>query len=158
MSKPEVIDHAAFFAATEPLQAELDNATAHLQTLVSEKAALPAMRDDAILAGDASTYQYVTEREQALPAEMLMAEIAQAKARVRLCSAMKDAALEYRAATSEAAYRLGATAGYPEGSARGNQALQEYEGARGIVASVGQALGAAQLSLESALQKAAQRR
>lgn len=129
----------------ERLQNEHANATAHYQSLIVERADLPSRKSAAITDGNAALYAEVIDRERVIAAELTIANVAVAKARVRYLEGQKEWALANRAYCSAEAQRL--SGDFPEGRAKGNEAISNYESSRSTLSSIGTALGEAQRAL-----------
>lgn len=100
------------------------NADAYITALRVEQAALPQLRSEAVLTGNAGELTRLRTREAELPAEIQLGTITATRARLALLQGMKARAKVRRDETSAEAYRLGLINGYPEGKEKGDLAAQ----------------------------------
>lgn len=147
-------DHAAFFAPVREFETIHQNATDHVYRLQVEAAALPQMKEESILNGDAKGYQHAVTRLAELGPEIMMGRIAQAKALAKLCEVRKDTAVAYLQAVSDYGFAIGGEAGYPIGVQKAGEAVQAHENARSIRFSASAALADANRALLEVLEEA----
>lgn len=144
----------ALKAEADKLKAAYQKAKELVEGLTLEMASLPGRKSEAVINGDIEAYAEALKREQFLPAEITISEIAMARSKVNQLEAYSAWAKAYRTWASHESQRIGKNAGFPEGQAKGIRADGEYENARGIVHSANSPLGDAHRHLATLIEQA----
>ena len=144
---PSDEDYAGLLAASA-------NADEYLTALTVERAALPQLRSEAVINGNAGELTRLRTRDAELPAEIQLGSITAARARLALLQGQKALAKARRDEASNDAYRLGLVNGYPEGKAKGDLAAQAHGNASIDYSYFGRRVGEAVSTLAQLLQEA----
>ena len=130
------------------------NAYDPLIALLVEQAAIPDLKQAAILDGDYPELFRLKSREAQIPYEIMGAEIASAKARVAVCEARLSLVRANRDKASALANEIGGIAGFPRARDEGNAATQAYGEAAATVSMASMEAGQAKRDLDAIMAKA----